>query len=150
MPDISASSAARRGGGRRLSIHDVIFDYYASPKNTTKVSPTNHPTSSSKEFGISRSGRSEYGADLTPMERVKKAFNKFFREFVRSYEENPDAHLVNLEKELEDFVETERDLGLSLSEVDNLKNKIIAKILSDRREIDTFKVMKVFGKGRGG
>merc|ERR1711981_1002790 len=96
-----------------------------------------------------RRGRSfldkDYKNVSSSEERVEKALWMFRRDVLTPYEDDPEA-VDNLKEEVKKFMEEQVQKGLSDEEVNTLKIEAIVKLVDEKKEIDTFKVLRVFGK----
>ena len=94
-------------------------------------------------------GRSFLGKDYKNIsssgERVEKALWMFKRDVLTPYEDDPEA-ADNLKEEVKKFMDEQVQKGLSEEEANNLKIEAIVKLVEEKKEIDTFKVLRVFGK----
>ena len=86
----------------------------------------------------------EYKNLSSSEDRVSKAMWAFKRDVLTPYEDDPEAS--NLKEEVKKFMEEQTKKGLSDEEINELKIEAIVKVVEEKKEIDTFKVLRVFGK----
>ena len=161
-PYSRASEAAMPRSHRIFSVPSVLpssippsSDHYRKRMKQSVLDLLAFPDASDHNNSREQRGRSfldrrsfldkEYKNISSSKERVEKALWMFKRDVLTPYEDDPEA-ADNLKEEVKKFMEEQVDKGLTQEEANELKIEAIINLVKEKKEIDTFKVLRVFGK----
>ena len=113
-----------------------ILDLLAFP------APANYDSGNVERHGKSTDG--DYKNIPSSKERVENALWMFKKSVLTPYEDDPVAD--NLKEEVSKFMAEQVEKGLVEEEMNALKIEVIVHIAKEKKAIDTFKVLRIFGK----